>query len=143
MNHAYTAVLQLSSIPSAGSEREGHTCRLQARFQILFTQVEHIQYIPSRELARSKYSANWPKQANLSEHAHVELLGILTRQFTNLFPRYIGHNSLVKIQTIFSRLEYCLINEQECFITRPASLLNGFKHDYKFNRYTALLVFFI
>jgi hypothetical protein len=23
--------------------------------------------------------------------------------------------------------------------TRPASLLNGFKHDYKFNRYTALL----
>jgi hypothetical protein len=27
--------------------------------------------------------------------------------------------------------------------TRPASLLNGFKHDYKFNRYTALLVFFI
>jgi hypothetical protein len=27
--------------------------------------------------------------------------------------------------------------------TRPASLLNGFKHDYKFNIYTALLVFFI
>jgi hypothetical protein len=27
--------------------------------------------------------------------------------------------------------------------TRPASLLNGFKHDYKFNGYTALLVFFI
>jgi hypothetical protein len=27
--------------------------------------------------------------------------------------------------------------------TRPASLLNGFKHDYKFNRYTGLLVFFI
>ena len=27
--------------------------------------------------------------------------------------------------------------------TRPASLLNVFKHDYKFNRYTALLVFFI
>ena len=43
--------------------------------------------------------------------------------------------------------DYCLINEQECFIrskaTRPASLLNGFKHDYKFNRYIALLVFFI
>ena len=29
---------------------------------------------------------------------------------------------------------YCLINEQECFIR-----FNGFKHDYKFNRYTALL----
>jgi hypothetical protein len=27
--------------------------------------------------------------------------------------------------------------------TRPASLSNGFKHDHKFNRYTALLVFFI
>ena len=27
--------------------------------------------------------------------------------------------------------------------TRPACLLNDFKHDYKFNRYTALLVFFI
>jgi hypothetical protein len=27
--------------------------------------------------------------------------------------------------------------------TRPSSLLNGFKHDHKFNRYTALLVFFI
>ena len=25
--------------------------------------------------------------------------------------------------------------------TRPASLLNGFKHDYKFNRYTALLIY--
>ena len=24
--------------------------------------------------------------------------------------------------------------------TRPVSLLNGFKHDYKFDRYTALLV---
>ena len=57
---------------------------------------------------------------------------------------------------------YCLINEQESVLlllslkprapsasgfrlnkTQPASLLNGFKHDYKFNRYTALLVFFI
>ena len=42
--------------------------------------------------------------------------------------------------------KYCLINEQECFIrfkatsasgfrpnkTRPASLLNGFKHDYNY-----------
>jgi hypothetical protein len=56
-------------------------------------------------------------------------------------------------------MKYCLINEQEWFIRfkatsaqrewfrpnkpQPASLLNSFKHDYKFNTYTALLVFFI
>jgi hypothetical protein len=38
---------------------------------------------------------------------------------------------------------YVLFNKRAgvFYSTRPASLLNSFKHDYKFNRYTALLVY--
>jgi hypothetical protein len=90
---------------------------------------------------------------------------IWTRRNTfNLMNKPISAINIcvVPLAHIYSFFMYCLINEQKCFIiglkprarsasgfrpnkTRPASLLNGFKHkhNYKFNRYTALLVFFI
>ena len=48
---------------------------------------------------------------------------------------------------------HCLINEQECFImfkvaldlskTRPSSLLNGFKHEYKVNKLPSISILYI
>ncbi|CAB4041675.1 Hypothetical predicted protein, partial [Paramuricea clavata] len=80
---------------------------------------------------------------------------VLTKTIVVMSPIKMLTNLLPDILTVTM---FDLINKQECFIrfkararsasgfrsnkTRPASVLNGFKHDYRFNRYTALIIFF-
>jgi hypothetical protein len=71
---------------------------------------------------------------------------IMRRQLPLIQTRFLKKHFQICKQAAYWDVYFEILSNKRAGVfnkTLPASLLNGFKHDYKFNRYTALLEFFI